>query len=50
MRRPGLLSVAVAAITIVHSGCSKTEGTKPPSLEQPGDARAPSAWAGPVRT
>ena len=35
MRRAGLLSVAVAAITIVISGCSKTEGTKPPSSEQP---------------
>jgi putative membrane protein len=35
MRRTRLL-VAVAAITIVLSGCSKTEGTKPPSLDQPG--------------
>lgn len=36
MGRIGLLWVAVAAITIVMSGCSKTEGTKPPSSEQPG--------------
>ena len=35
MRRTGLLWSAVAAITIVSSGCSKTEGTKPPSSEQP---------------
>ena len=34
MRRNGLFWVAAIAITI--SGCSKTEGTKPPSLEQPG--------------
>jgi putative membrane protein len=33
MRRTGLLWVAAIAITI--SGCSKTEGTKPPSSEQP---------------
>jgi putative membrane protein len=32
MRRTGLLWVAAIAITI--SGCSKTEGTKPPSSEQ----------------
>ena len=31
-----LLRFAVAAITIVISGCSNTEGTKPPSSEQPG--------------
>jgi putative membrane protein len=36
MGRRGLLWFAVAAITIVISGCSKTEGTKPPSSEQPG--------------
>ena len=36
MRRTGRLWVAVAAITIVIGGCSKTEGTKPPSSEQPG--------------
>jgi len=36
MKRTGLWWVAVAAITIVISGCSKTEGTKPPSSEQPG--------------
>ena len=35
MRRTGLLWNAVAALTIVVSGCSKTEGTKPPSSEQP---------------
>ena len=34
MRRTGLLWVAVAAIAIIISGCSKTEGTKPPSSEQ----------------
>ena len=34
MRRTGVLWSAVAAITIVISGCSKTERTKPPS-EQP---------------
>ena len=34
MRRTGVLWSAVA-ITIVISGCSKTEGTKPPSSEQP---------------
>jgi putative membrane protein len=33
MRRNGLFWVAAIAITI--SGCSKTEGTKPPSSEQP---------------
>jgi putative membrane protein len=33
MRRTGLLWVAVAFVTI--SGCSKTEGTKPPSSERP---------------
>jgi predicted outer membrane protein len=38
MRRTGVLWSAVAAITIVISisGCSKTEGTKPPSSGQPG--------------
>ena len=35
MRRTGLLWVAVAAIAIIIGGCSKTEGTKPPSSEQP---------------
>ena len=35
MRRTGVSWVAVAAITIVISGCSKTERTKPPSSEQP---------------
>jgi putative membrane protein len=35
MRRTGRLWVAVAAIAIIISGCSKTEGTKPPSSEQP---------------
>ena len=35
MRRTGLLWVAVAAIVIIIGGCSKTEGTKPPSSEQP---------------
>ena len=37
MRRTGPMWVTVAAITItiVISGCSKTEGTKPPSSEQP---------------
>ena len=37
MRRTGLLWVAIAVvvIAIVISGCSKTEGTKPPSSEQP---------------
>jgi putative membrane protein len=34
MRRTGRLWVAVAAIAIIISGCSKTEGTKPPSSEQ----------------
>jgi putative membrane protein len=29
------LWVAVAAITIIISGCSRTEGTKPPSSDQP---------------
>jgi putative membrane protein len=33
MRRTGHLWVAVAAITIAVCGCSKTEGTKPPSSE-----------------
>jgi putative membrane protein len=36
MGRTGLLWFAVAAIMTVISGCSKTEGTKPPSSEQPG--------------
>ena len=35
MRRTGLLWIAVAGIAINISGCSKTEGTKPPSSEQP---------------
>lgn len=35
MRRTGVLVGAVAAITIVISGCSNTEGTKPPSSERP---------------
>jgi putative membrane protein len=35
MRRTGLLWVTVAAIAIMIGGCSKTEGTKPPSSEQP---------------
>jgi putative membrane protein len=35
MRRTGLMWVTLAAITILISGCSKTEGTKPPSSEQP---------------
>jgi putative membrane protein len=35
MRRTGVLWSAVAAITIVMSGCSKTDGPKPPSSEQP---------------
>src|SRR4029450_2212265 len=34
MRRTGVLWGAVAAITIVISGCSKTEGTKPAPSEQ----------------
>jgi putative membrane protein len=34
MRRTGLLGIAVAAIAIIISGCSKKEGTKPPSSEQ----------------
>ena len=34
MRRTGL-RVAVATIAIVISACSRTEGTKPPSSEQP---------------
>jgi hypothetical protein len=33
MRRTGLLWVAVAAIATIMSGCSETEGTKPPSSE-----------------
>jgi putative membrane protein len=36
MRRTGLLCGAVAAVTLVLSGCSKTEGTKAPTSEQPG--------------
>ena len=36
MGRTGLLWFAVAAIITVISGCSKTEGTKPASSEQPG--------------
>ena len=36
MGRTGLLWFVVAAIMTVISGCSKTEGTKPPSSEQPG--------------
>jgi putative membrane protein len=35
MRRTGLLLVAVAAAAIITSGCSKTEGKKPASSEQP---------------
>jgi putative membrane protein len=40
MRRTGLVGVAVAAIAISISGCSKTEGTKPPSSEQPAERSA----------
>ena len=36
MGRTGRLWFAVAAVTIVIGGCSKTEGTKPPSSEQSG--------------
>jgi putative membrane protein len=36
MGRTGLLWVAAAAITIVMSGCSRTEEPKPPSSAQPG--------------
>jgi len=36
MGRTGRFWFAVAAITIVTVGCSKTEGTKPPSSERPG--------------
>ena len=39
MRRTGLLWVAVAASTLVLSGCSKTEGT-PATSEQPGQPGA----------
>ena len=35
MRRTGLIWVAVAAISITMPGCSKTDGTKPPSSEEP---------------
>ena len=35
MRRTGVLWSAVAAITIVMSGCSKTDGTKPAPSEDP---------------
>ncbi len=45
MRRTGRLWVAVAAITLVLSGCSKTEGTKPATSEQPG-ARPGAVGAG----
>ena len=40
MRRTGLFGVAVAAIAIIISGCSKTEGTKPPSSERPAERSA----------
>ena len=36
MRRTGRLWVALTAIYLVISGCSKTEGTKPATQEQPG--------------
>jgi len=36
MRGSELLPVALAAVTLVFSGCSKTEGTKPPTLEESG--------------
>jgi predicted outer membrane protein len=35
MRRTALIWVAVAAISITMPGCSKTEGTKPPSRQEP---------------
>ncbi len=35
MKRLGLLWVAVAAIAVIINGCSKTDGTKLPSPEQP---------------
>jgi predicted outer membrane protein len=35
MRRPGVLGAAVAGIAIIGTGCSKREGTKPPSSERP---------------
>jgi putative membrane protein len=36
MKRTALLWIAVTASVILMSGCSKTEGTKTPSSEQPG--------------
>ena len=37
MRRTGLMWVTLAAFTIVISGCSKTEGTRPPASQQPAE-------------
>jgi len=36
MRRSGLLWVAIAAISVVLSGCSKADAPKPPTSDQPG--------------
>ena len=49
MRGRGLFAVVAMTLTTVVCGCSKTEGTKPPRRNSPGDARAPLAPAGPVR-
>jgi putative membrane protein len=40
MRRTELWRVAVAAVIIAAAACSKTEGTKPASSEQPGERPA----------
>ena len=45
MRRTGLLWFAVAAIIVVHTGCSNTEGTKLPTSGEPG-ARPGAVGAG----
>jgi len=47
MRRAGLLCLAAAAMTIVaSSGCSKSDGTKPHSSEQPAGGPGPVGTGG----
>jgi putative membrane protein len=46
MKRLGLLWVAVAVIAVIIDGCSKTDGTKPPSPEQQPAGRSAAVGTG----